>query len=98
MARAQLASKNVFVRHSAALALVQLGQTKEGVEALHRILDAEDDPTTTLLGAALMAALIVTTAFTQAFSSTLEFGVPFLGLLVLAYYLLYRRHAIHKLR
>jgi L-asparagine transporter-like permease len=48
-------------------------------------------PLTTLLGAALMAALIVTTAFTEAFRSTLEFGVPFLGLVVLAYWARYRR-------
>ena len=48
-------------------------------------------PVTTLLGAALMAALIVTTAFTHTFRSTLEFGLPFLGLVVLAYYVWYRR-------
>ena len=45
LARVQLDSKNVFVRHSAALALVQLGQTKEGVAALHRITDSGDDET-----------------------------------------------------
>jgi L-asparagine transporter-like permease len=48
-------------------------------------------PLTTLLGAALMAALLVTTAFTQAFRSTLEFGLPFLGLVVLAYWARFRR-------
>lgn len=41
LARAQLDSKNVFARHAAALALVQLGQRKEGIEALRRITDAE---------------------------------------------------------
>jgi len=45
LARAQLKSMNIFVRHSAALALVQLGQSKEGIEALHRITDAGDDGT-----------------------------------------------------
>jgi HEAT repeat protein len=43
LARALLESKNVFVRHSAAVALVQLRQTKDGIEALRRITDAEDD-------------------------------------------------------
>lgn len=45
MARAQLASTNVFVRHSAALALVQLGQTKEGIDGLYRLTNAGDDTT-----------------------------------------------------
>ena len=43
LARAQLDSKNIFVRHSAALALVQLGQSEEGIEALRLITGAEDD-------------------------------------------------------
>jgi L-asparagine transporter-like permease len=47
-------------------------------------------PATTLLGAALMAALLITTAFTDAFRSTLVFGLPFLAILVLLYYLRYR--------
>jgi L-asparagine transporter-like permease len=47
-------------------------------------------PATTLLGAALMAALLVTTAFTVAFRSTLVFGLPFLAALVLLYYFRYR--------
>jgi L-asparagine transporter-like permease len=42
-------------------------------------------PATTLLGAALMAAVLVTTAFTPAFRMTLAFGVPFLACLTLAY-------------
>jgi L-asparagine transporter-like permease len=47
-------------------------------------------PATTLLGAALMAALLITTAFTDAFRSTLVFGLPFLALLALLYYFRYR--------
>jgi L-asparagine transporter-like permease len=47
-------------------------------------------PLSTLLGAALMAALIVTTGFTAAFRSTLEFGLPFLAIMILAYVLRYR--------
>jgi L-asparagine transporter-like permease len=47
-------------------------------------------PATTLLGAALMAALLITTAFTDVFRSTLLFGLPFLAVLVLLYYLFYR--------
>jgi L-asparagine transporter-like permease len=54
-------------------------------------------PLTTLLGAGLMAALIVTTGFTDAFRSTLEFGLPFLGLMMLAYVLRYRTRARHGL-
>jgi L-asparagine transporter-like permease len=46
-------------------------------------------PATTLLGAALMAAVLVTTAFTTAFRLTLAFGLPFLGALVLVYWLWY---------
>jgi L-asparagine transporter-like permease len=47
-------------------------------------------PATTLLGAALMAAVLLTTAFTQAFRLTLVFGLPFLAALVLLYWLRYR--------
>jgi L-asparagine transporter-like permease len=52
-------------------------------------------PATTLLGAALMAALLLTTAFTQIFRSTLLFGLPFLGALMLLYYFRHRfgRHS-----
>jgi L-asparagine transporter-like permease len=47
-------------------------------------------PATTLLGAALMAALLLTTAFTDAFRLTLAFGLPFLGVLAVIYRLRYR--------
>jgi L-asparagine transporter-like permease len=42
-------------------------------------------PATTLLGVFLMAALLVTTAFTDAFRSTLVFGLPYLACLALIY-------------
>jgi L-asparagine transporter-like permease len=48
-------------------------------------------PATTLLGAALMAAVLATTAFTPAFRPTLAFGLPFLAALALVYLLRYRR-------
>ena len=48
-------------------------------------------PGTTLLGAGLMAAVLLTTAFTPAFRMTLVFGVPFLGCLALAYWIRYRK-------
>lgn len=44
-------------------------------------------PVTTLLGAGLMLAVLVTTAFTDVFQMTLVFGVPFIILLVLSFYL-----------
>ncbi len=47
-------------------------------------------PVTTLAGAALMAAILVTTAFTAPFRMTLVFGVPYLALLALAYLIRYR--------
>jgi L-asparagine transporter-like permease len=47
-------------------------------------------PFTTLLGATLMAALLLTTAFTEAFRTTLVFGLPYLGLLAAVYYLRFR--------
>jgi L-asparagine transporter-like permease len=47
-------------------------------------------PGTTLLGAALMAALLVTTAFTDAFRMTLVFGLPFLVCLSVVYFLKFR--------
>ena len=49
-------------------------------------------PFTTLLGAALMAAVLLTTAFTPAFGATLRFGLPFLGALYLLYRLRYSPH------
>jgi L-asparagine transporter-like permease len=48
-------------------------------------------PATTLFGAALMAAVLLTTAFTGVFRMTLVFGLPFLGTLCLIYRLRYRR-------
>jgi L-asparagine transporter-like permease len=48
-------------------------------------------PATTLLGAALMAAVLLTTALTDAFRPTLRFGLPFLAALVVCYRLWYRR-------
>jgi L-asparagine transporter-like permease len=47
-------------------------------------------PATTLLGAALMATVLVTTAFTAAFRLTLVFGLSFLGALTVLYWLRYR--------
>jgi len=47
-------------------------------------------PLTTLLGAAVMAALLVTTAFTEPFRLTLVFGLPYLALLALIYRWRYR--------
>ena len=43
-------------------------------------------PVTTLLGAGLMIAVLVTTAFNDLFRMTLVFGIPFLALLVLSFY------------
>ena len=48
-------------------------------------------PFTTLFGAAMMAAILVTTAFSRDFKMTLAYGLPFLGLLVAAWFLYYRR-------
>jgi L-asparagine transporter-like permease len=48
-------------------------------------------PLTTLLGAALMLAVLATTVFTTMFRMTLVFGVSFLALLSLIYWLWYRR-------
>jgi L-asparagine transporter-like permease len=42
-------------------------------------------PYTSLLGAALMSAALVTTLFTKAFLPTLVYGIPFLLVLTLAY-------------
>jgi L-asparagine transporter-like permease len=53
-------------------------------------------PATTLLGAALMAALLVTTAFTDSFRTTLVFGLPFLAVLTLLYYFHYRPPVRHS--
>jgi L-asparagine transporter-like permease len=48
-------------------------------------------PATTLLGAGLMAALLLTTAFTEAFRLTLVFGLPYLAGLTLVFLLRHRR-------
>jgi len=50
-------------------------------------------PATTLLGAALMAAVLLTTAFTDAFRTTLVFGLPFLAGLTVSYWIWHRRNA-----
>ncbi len=50
-------------------------------------------PYTTLLGAGLMAAVLLTTLFTPAFRLTLVFGIPFLACLVLVYRARYRKPA-----
>jgi L-asparagine transporter-like permease len=47
-------------------------------------------PVTTLLGAALTGAVLLTTAFTSAFRMTLVFGLPFIAILSLIYLLRYR--------
>jgi L-asparagine transporter-like permease len=50
-------------------------------------------PATTLLGAALMAAVLLTTAFTDAFRMTLVFGLPFLACLTVSYWIWHRHNA-----
>jgi L-asparagine transporter-like permease len=47
-------------------------------------------PATTLLGAALMATVLLTTALTVAFRLTLVFGLSFLAVLTAVYCLWYR--------
>jgi L-asparagine transporter-like permease len=59
-------------------------QRQGGESALFRMWGF---PVTPLLGAALMAALLLTTAFTEAFRMTLVFGLPFLACLVVIYWL-----------
>jgi AAT family amino acid transporter len=44
-------------------------------------------PFTPLLGAVLMASVLLTTLFNQPFRMTLVFGIPFLALLGSMYYL-----------
>ncbi|CCG85874.1 General amino acid permease AGP1 Asparagine/glutamine permease [Erwinia piriflorinigrans CFBP 5888] len=48
-------------------------------------------PYSTLLGLVLMGAVMITTFFTEAFRMTLVFGVPFLLLLTLVYWLFLRK-------
>ena len=50
-------------------------------------------PATTLLGAALMGAALLTTAFTDSFRMTLLFGLPFLACLSAAYWVWHRQSA-----
>ena len=51
-------------------------------------------PYTSAAGAVLMLAVLITTAFTREFRMTLIYGVPFVAVLTLAYYLWYRRQPI----
>jgi L-asparagine transporter-like permease len=51
-------------------------------------------PYTTLLGAGLMAAVLITTVFTPEFRMTLVFGIPFLAALALVYRL--RHHSTRR--
>jgi L-asparagine transporter-like permease len=48
-------------------------------------------PWLTLLGAGLMLAIMLTTAFTQEFAMTLTVGLPFLALLSASYFIWYRQ-------
>ena len=48
-------------------------------------------PWFTLLGAGLMLALMITTAFTQEFAMTLATGIPFLIVLCIFYFVRYRK-------
>jgi amino acid transporter, AAT family len=48
-------------------------------------------PYTSLAGAVLMAAVLLTTSFSRDFSMTLTYGVPFLVVLTLAYFLFFPR-------
>ena len=50
-------------------------------------------PFTTLFGAAMMAAILLTTAISREFKMTLNYGLPFLAVLILAWLLYYRRSA-----
>jgi len=50
-------------------------------------------PAAAVLGASLMAAILLTTPFTAAFRLTLLFGVPFLAILVLVYFMRRQRAA-----
>jgi AAT family amino acid transporter len=48
-------------------------------------------PVTTILGAALMLAMLLTTPFAPGFKPTLAYGIPFLTILVAAYFIGNRR-------
>ncbi|APD13599.1 amino acid permease [Pandoraea pulmonicola] len=53
-------------------------------------------PWLTLLGAALMAAIMLTTLFTGVFRMTLIFGLPFVAVVLLIYFLWYRHRDGHR--
>ncbi|MBA4288154.1 MAG: amino acid permease [Pseudomonas sp.] len=48
-------------------------------------------PYSTLLGLVLMGAVMITTYFTEAFRMTLVFGVPFIVILTVIYYLVFKK-------
>jgi len=50
-------------------------------------------PFTSLFGAVMMAAILLTTAISRDFKMTLNYGVPFLAILTIAWFLFYRRAA-----
>jgi amino acid transporter, AAT family len=50
-------------------------------------------PYTSLAGAVLMLAILITTAFTAEFRMTLVYGLPFLGALTVIYFAKFRRRA-----
>ncbi len=68
-------------------------RARERVQAAPLRFRMRGFPATTLLGAALMAAVLLTSAFTAAFRMTLIFGLPFLGALGAAYWIWYRPDA-----
>jgi L-asparagine transporter-like permease len=74
----------IFVTHYA----FRRARTRSGAPLRFRM---PGYPATTVLGATLMAAVLLTTAFTDAFRLTLVFGLPFLAALVLIYSLWFRR-------
>ncbi len=51
-------------------------------------------PYTSLLGAVLLLAILLTSAFTQEFRMTLIYGIPFLAVLTVVYYLWFRRRGL----
>jgi L-asparagine transporter-like permease len=53
-------------------------------------------PVTTVIGAAMMAAILITTLATPEFRLTLIFGVPFVCLLTLLYYVHYRPRELRR--
>ena len=71
-------------------------RTRERAHAASLPFRMRGFPVTTLTGAALMAAVLITTLFTPAFRLTLVFGVPFLAGLVLVYRLRYRQPAARE--